>query len=288
MLRETGIAREPMVDAGLRYVRRTHPRGHHYFVVNQGDHPVDGWVTLGTRARSAVILDPRFEACAGVASLRHDVAGAPQIYLQMQPGESRIVRTMSDQRVAERPWRAFQSTGEPHPISGLWQIRFLEGGPELPAALATPDLASWTVLGGVEAQRFAGTACYTIDFEHRDDRADDWLLDLGRVCESARVRLNGRFAGTAWCAPFQLSVGALLRPGRNRLEVEVTNLAANRIADLDRRGVEWKAFHEINFVNRDYKPFDASTWPLRDSGLLGPVRLLPMKYQSLASELERA
>ena len=58
---------------------------------------------------------------------------------------------------------------------------------------------------------------------------------------------------------------------------EVTNLAANRIADLDRRGVGWKAYHEINFVNKDYKPFDASGWPLRDSGLIGPVTLRPVR-----------
>ena len=64
--------------------------------------------------------------------------------------------------------------------------------------------------------------------------------------------------------------------GRNVLEVEVTNLAANRIADLDRRHVNWKSFYEINFVNHGYQPFDASAWPLRDSGLLGPVTLGPL------------
>ena len=52
---------------------------------------------------------------------------------------------------------------------------------------------------------------------------------------------------------------------------------ANRIRDLDARKVEWKKFHEINFVNIHYRPFDASTWPLADSGLLGPVKLVPMK-----------
>jgi hypothetical protein len=82
---------------------------------------------------------------------------------------------------------------------------------------------------------------------------------------------------TLWSPPYSVSVGKYLKSGRNRLEVEVTNLAANRIADLDRRKVEWKRFHEINFVNRDYKPLDASKWPLRDSGLLGPVRLVPVR-----------
>jgi hypothetical protein len=59
------------------------------------------------------------------------------------------------------------------------------------------------------------------------------------------------------------------------LEVEVTNLSANRIADMDRREVNWKKFYEINFVNIGYRKFDASGWPAMDSGLLGPVRLIP-------------
>ena len=58
--------------------------------------------------------------------------------------------------------------------------------------------------------------------------------------------------------------------------MEVTNVAANRIRDLDRRGVKWRNFYDINFVNINYKPFDASNWPLADSGLLGPVRLVPV------------
>jgi hypothetical protein len=60
------------------------------------------------------------------------------------------------------------------------------------------------------------------------------------------------------------------------LEVDVTNLSANRIRDLDRRGVKWKNFYDINFVGIDYKPFDASQWPVRPSGLLGPVLLYPV------------
>jgi len=59
------------------------------------------------------------------------------------------------------------------------------------------------------------------------------------------------------------------------LEVEVTNLTANRVADLDHRRVPWKNFYNINFVNIKYGGFDASGWRPMDSGLLGPVRLIP-------------
>jgi hypothetical protein len=81
-----------------------------------------------------------------------------------------------------------------------------------------------------------------------------------------------------------MPVGAFLREGRNILEVEVTNLSANRIRDLDKRGVAWKIFHDINFVSKNYKPFDASGWDLMDSGLLGPVRLVRLKALDPAKE----
>ena len=102
--------------------------------------------------------------------------------------------------------------------------------------------------------------------------------------ESARVELNGRSLGTLWSRPFRVRLGQALRPGENVLEVEVTNLPANRIRDLDRRGVPWKRFHDINVVNVDYKPFDASSWPLTDSGLLGPVTLTPLRAPAEAAQ----
>jgi hypothetical protein len=106
---------------------------------------------------------------------------------------------------------------------------------------------------------------------------DAWALDLGDVRESARVRLNGEEVATSWSLPFVVRLGNRLRAGRNVLELDVTNLAANRIRDMDRRGVPWKIMREINFVDINYRPFDASTWELTPSGLLGPVRLVPLK-----------
>jgi hypothetical protein len=57
----------------------------------------------------------------------------------------------------------------------------------------------------------------------------------------------------------------------NLLTVDVTNVAANRIRDMDRRKIEWRIFHDINLVSIKYGRFDASTWPIRDAGLLGPI-----------------
>ena len=124
-----------------------------------------------------------------------------------------------------------------------------------------------------KAANFSGTARYTTSFDLSAPPAA-CRLDLGKVANTARVSLNGKALGISWCAPHVIDISESLKPGKNLLEIEVTNLAANRIADLDRRKVPWKQFHEINFVNIDYKLFDASAWPALDSGLLGPVRLL--------------
>ncbi|UZJ66005.1 hypothetical protein OKW96_07815 [Sphingobacterium sp. KU25419] len=42
---------------------------------------------------------------------------------------------------------------------------------------------------------------------------------------------------------------------------------------LDKNKVSWRNYHEINFVNINYKEFDASDWEPMDSGLIGPVEL---------------
>ena len=88
--------------------------------------------------------------------------------------------------------------------------------------------------------------------------------------------MNGKPAGVVVAQPFRLDITRFLSTGANTLEIEVTNLSANRIRDLDRRKVVWRKFHEINMVDHHYKKLDATDWPDEPSGLLGPVRLLPM------------
>lgn len=268
--------RETIVDAGVSFTRRRHANGTDYFFTNLGAKSVDGWVTLGAGAADACILDP-LTGRIGRAALRPDVAHAA-VYLQLAGGESLLLRTSEQRQPAPAPaWSYVASAGEPIALGGAWQIDFTRGRPAFPAPIRTAELKSWTELGDAEAQRFAGTARYRLEFDlPADVRADDWRLDLGDIRETARVRLNGRDAGLAWSLPFHLRAGEFLRPGRNVLEIDVTNLAANRIRDLDRSGVTWRIMREINYVDIRYKPFDASNWDLTPSGLLGPVRLVPL------------
>jgi hypothetical protein len=282
-LRRSGPIREPVADTGVGYVRRAHPGGHDYFIANLTGRTISQWVPLGVAAESAMLLDP-LTGEEGAAAFRRPEEQA-QVYLQLAPGESRILRTSRRRAPAATAWPYAAPAGAPIDLTGDWRIEFLKGGPVRPPGATRAALRSWTELGG-EAERFAGTARYHLEFDaaelirragRPDPAADRWALDLGDVRESARVRLNGEAVATAWSVPFVVQLGDRVKPGRNVLELEVTNLAANRIRDMDRRGVPWKIMREINFVDINYKPFDASGWALKPSGLLGPVRLIPLR-----------
>ena len=108
-------------------------------------------------------------------------------------------------------------------------------------------------------------------------------MNLGDVRQSARVRLNSKDYGTLIAPPFRVRVDNL-KPNGNVLEVEITSVAANRIRDLDRRGVNWKIFKDTNFVDENYRPFNAAGWPLADCGLLGPVTLTPARTLDLSHD----
>ena len=270
-----GIRREPMFEhSGLMCVRRAFPGGWYYFIANRSEQAaVDAWVTLGSRCRSIVLMDP-WTGRTGRAAVRHGRDGT-KVYLQVGPGESVVLRCFEGEEIQGADWAYWRAPAAPLRLGGNWQVKFLEGGPKLPGKFNTAQLGSWAQLPDTNAQRFAGTARYTLRFD-APIRAAQWRLGLGSVAQSARVRVNGQDCGTAVLSPFSFLVGPL-KLKNNLLEVEVANVSANRIRDLDRRGVPWKNFHDINFVNLDYKPFDASHWPLTDSGLIGPVTLCPLE-----------
>ncbi len=98
------------------------------------------------------------------------------------------------------------------------------------------------------------------------------MLDLGDVREVAQVLVNGRDAGILWTPPYRADITNALRPGRNLIEIRVTNLWPNRIiGDLQpgvRERITWTTSSPL-FARNQWK----ADSPLLPSGLLGPVRL---------------
>ena len=274
LLAKSNVKREPMNDLGLESIRRKRTDGYDYFIVNRGKNTIDQWVPLAHQAEAALLLNPLQEKELGKAALKQ--TKDTEVYLQLAPGDSIIVRTLTKQNESSTHAASWNYTSNnvltTQPITGTWHVDFKDGGPTLPHSFDTNTLVSWA--NRDEATRsFAGTSVYTVHFNFNGSTSSHWILNLGDVLDSARVTLNNHPVTTLWAAPFKTAVGSYLKQGDNILIIEVTNVAANRIADLDRKKVAWKSFYEINFVNRTYTPFDASTWPLRDAGLIGPVSL---------------
>ena len=292
MLDQNIFADENSLGAGLKFIRRHLDDGRLYFLTNVDSqftdeytdvNPIDEFVTLAHDAKDVVIMDP-MTGEFGRAYYMDTEEGGKQVYLQMPPGRTLIVRTYDErQSDAIPPWPYYPVRGsKTFSPPGPWTVEFIDGGPVLPASFETDQPTLWTDIDDPDAIRFAGTACYSTTFDRPTSLASEstpnaWDLQLGGLHESARVRFNGEELGTIFARPFELTIpNELFKDHDNLLEIEVTNLSANRIRDLDMRGVEWRRFHDINFVDIDYEGFDATKWPVEPSGLNGPLLLWPL------------
>ena len=165
----------------------------------------------------------------------------------------------------------------------IWNLKFLSGGPSLPASIQLNELGSWTKLDIAGVKEFSGTAEYSTNFKMPTVKADLWSLNLGDVKESATIVLNGKKIATLIGPSYSVTIPSSELKTDNFLQVIVTNGMANRIIDLDKRGVQWKKFYNINMSARlaeNRGPdglFTAAKWQPKPSGLLGPVTITPLK-----------
>lgn len=151
------------------------------------------------------------------------------------------------------------------PVQATWSVTFQaeRGAPSGPVALSA--LTSWTDFADTGVRYFSGSATYRAKLTAPAWSAGDLVsLQFGDVREIARVRVNGKDAGTVWAKPDRLRVDSLLRRGVNDIEVEVTNLWVNRIVGDLQPGVEQR-YTSTNITR--YKQ-DSLLLP---SGLIGPV-----------------
>jgi len=282
LLGAAGARHEPAAALDLQLVRRRERDGYTYFIVNTSGRSIDGWVPLATTAKSAAVY-AAMHASSGVGRIR-DAGNGIEVYLQFPASASRIVRTY-DHEVSGAPWPYTESAGAPATLRGGWLLDFIRGGPTLPAQVRNTPLGSWTELPGDDVKRFSGTARYSISFPRpiAPEGTTSWRLDLGNVRESAHIIFNGTDVGTFIGPWFRAEIPEHLIKDTNTLEVEVSNLMANRIADLDRRGVAWKKFYNTNFPARlaanrgEDGLFSAAKWTPLPSGLIGPVTLTPLR-----------
>jgi hypothetical protein len=274
-LSDMNIFPEPMTAAGLQYICRAAGNDKFYFVVNQTASLIDTTIAINARAKIVVLMDPVTGEEGQVPVLVRD--NKNNVRLQIPSGGSIILKTLQKKSTVAT-WKYSESKNAGVRLDKNWKVKFIAGGPALPASRDIESLGSWTEWGDTTLQNFSGTALYSTSFLFKRSGADDYVLKLGKVCESARVWVNGKDAGIVWSLPFEIRIGKYLKDGNNEIKIEVVNLMANRIRYMDRNKIPWRNYHEINFVNINYKEFDASGWALQPSGLLGPVMIQPVQF----------
>ncbi len=264
------INNEKIADLGLQFVRRKVADGTYYYLVNHTSAAIDSYLTLNEKG-SVLIMDPQ----SGDVGAAQTQDNHPRI--QIKSGESLFLKITKENISAVDPWFYLERKLEPIELKTPWTLHFTEGGPALPANQKLDKLVSWTDLNDPNLQSFSGTGVYTNNFILADKSAKEYVLKLSNVNESAKVWINNQEVGILWSIPFEARIGKYLKAGENTIKIEVVNLMANRIRDMDIKKQQWRNYNEINFVNINYKDFDASKWDLMPSGLVGSVTLVPFQ-----------
>ena len=117
---------------------------------------------------------------------------------------------------------------------------------------------------------YSGTIVYDKQISIDQLPAGNIYLNLQDVGVTAKVTVNGQYAGGVWTPPYRLDISEWLHKGENQISVEVTTTWQNRlIGDSclpEQERTTWTACN--GWSEKD---------PLQKSGLIGPVTLEVVK-----------
>jgi hypothetical protein len=213
-------------------------------------------------------------------------AGGSRLDLDLAPYESRVI-VFSKNREPARP----ADSGPPPAsieLNGKWTIAF--AGDAQPVSTVSPH--SWTDDGAHKF--FSGHATYEttvsvpqavaarhaiyvsfgegtpVAIAERNSGSGMRAMLEGPVREAAVVYINGKRAGSIWCAPYEISVAGLLHAGENQVRIVVANLAINQLAAGPLP--DYKALN-ARYGER-FQPQDMAHLEPQPSGILATVRLI--------------
>lgn len=276
-LTKAAKAEKMKTELGLKLIRRSNDKGYHYFIANLTPNDIQAYTTLAVPMATAIWFDPmtgnrqRAEICGD------------SILVNLRSGESIILQTFNhkdealSKELASLPLRGeWKKTSPVVKTLNNWKLSFTEATPAISKTYNLDTTKAWENLDD-STRTLMGTGVYecTINLSAAElKKGNSWTIDLGDVRESARVYVNDSLIGCAWAVPYRLSFANLLHKGNNKIRIEVTNLPANRISELDRQGYKWRKFDEINVVDINYKKTSYADWTPVASGLNSEVKLI--------------
>jgi hypothetical protein len=237
-----------------------------YFVTNQANHAFNDTLSFRVTGRQPELWD----AVSGEIRdlpVYEEVNGLTRVPLQFDAADSwfiifrkKALTKVNDESVNFPLARTVME------LSGSWNVSF-NGEFGAPHNTVFDALHDWTSDANEAIKYFSGTAVYKKEFNWENQKEGRYFIDLGQLESMATVKLNGKELATVWRVPYRVDISKELKPGRNDLEVEVTNSWWNRVVGDAQPGaarytwaattVRWNAKSE-----------------LMPAGLLGPVRIL--------------
>jgi hypothetical protein len=157
-------------------------------------------------------------------------------------------------KAKSRPQIDFDKFAELKPT---WQAEFKHGITKATFSRPLTELIDIGTSDDPNLNTFAGTITYRCEFDAND--ASYKMLDLGRVFGISEVALNGKSLGVRWYGRHIYDASAVLKPGKNSLEIKVTT-------------------HLGNYARSFKRNTPAGHWawwfPIEPMGLQGPIHLL--------------
>ncbi|MBO7720810.1 MAG: hypothetical protein J6T01_00220 [Kiritimatiellae bacterium] len=207
--------------------------------------------------------------------------GRTKVRLSLPVGGSAFVLFLPD-KPSYTPAVRLSGGGPTSRLHGPWAVSFAYHKwitAEPPKARRFDKLEDFTTVD--DLKHFAGTATYRTCVKVDDAASLPTTLSLGEVPTGlARVFVNGKDCGVAWCAPWQVDIASAVRRGDNAIEIRYTNNWYNRLVGdcflpPDKR-VTRSVLHYWNAPNETKWPCSGPnvTDKLQPSGLLGPVSLI--------------
>jgi hypothetical protein len=254
----------PHTNTRLTWLHRRAETTDYYFILNNRNQVEDMNVTFRMSGKKPERWNADRGTSEPLAYTIHNGQTTVRLYLEPQESVFVVFAESTTQPTLTLPYRTKTVL---QTLSGPWSVSF-PANMGAPAQVTLPGLMSWTNHPDEGVNYFSGTATYTnqIDVPANQLAAGQtMLLDLGVVRDIAVVRVNDAIADTLWKAPYVTDVTKLLRPGRNKLQIQVTNQWNNRIVG------DSKAPEGSRILTRPAMFGGASV--LKESGLLGPVVL---------------
>ena len=272
-------------EGTVRYIHKKIPETDLYFVSNRTSKPInvtgefriaEGYPELWNPMNGAIRSLPEYTVKDGIMS----------IPLHFEAYEAyAIVITPTKQNNIKGGDKNFYAKQTVATIEGSWEVAFDPnwGGPE---KITFDKLEDWIDRPEEGIKYYSGKAIYTKSFDcAQAGKGTKLFLNLGKVNNLARVKLNGKDLGIVWTTPLEVEITTAVQEKNNQLEIEVVNLWGNRLIGdegykddgiVDGKWPEWVLNDEARPSKRytftSFKHYTKES-PLQSSGLLGPVTI---------------